>query len=45
VCIEQTRRRPAKLRAEGLVDRITLFRAGRLKEWFPTRYGVQVVSG
>ncbi|MFJ9026421.1 replication-relaxation family protein [Streptomyces sp. NPDC102259] len=44
VRIEQTRRRLAKLRAEGLVDRITLPQAGRTQVWFPTRYGVQVAS-
>ncbi|MFE4416207.1 hypothetical protein [Streptomyces sp. NPDC056821] len=42
--IEQTRRRLAKLRAEGLVDRITLPQAGRTRVWFPTQYGVQVTS-
>jgi hypothetical protein len=42
VRIEQTRRRLAKLRSEGLVDRITLPRAGRMRVWFPTQYGVQV---
>ncbi|MFF0083492.1 replication-relaxation family protein [Streptomyces canus] len=42
VRIEQTRRRMAKLRAEGLVDRITLPQAGRLRVWFPTSYGVQI---
>ncbi|WP_308406579.1 replication-relaxation family protein [Streptomyces sp. AC555_RSS877] len=42
VRIEQTRRRLAKLRSEGLVDRITLPRAGRTRVWFPTPYGVQV---
>lgn len=42
VRIEQTRRRLAKLRAEGLVDRITLPQRGRLRVWFPTQYGVQV---
>ncbi|MFJ9542623.1 replication-relaxation family protein [Streptomyces sp. NPDC101225] len=41
---EQTRRRLAKLRVEGLIDRITLPRAGRLRVWFPTSYGVQVAS-
>ncbi|MFI1890801.1 replication-relaxation family protein, partial [Streptomyces jumonjinensis] len=40
VRIEQTRRRLAKLRAEGLVDRVTLPQAGRLRAWFPTAYGV-----
>ncbi|MFB7575488.1 replication-relaxation family protein [Streptomyces sp. NPDC056165] len=42
VRIEQTRRRLAKLRVEGLVDRITLPQAGRTRVWFPTQYGVQV---
>ncbi|MGW2898749.1 replication-relaxation family protein [Streptomyces sp. NPDC001212] len=42
VRIEQTRRRLAKLRAEGQVDRITLPQAGRTRVWFPTQYGVQV---
>ncbi|MFI6662962.1 replication-relaxation family protein [Streptomyces sp. NPDC050523] len=41
---EQTRRRLAKLREEGLIDRVTLPRAGRLRVWFPTSYGVQVAS-
>ncbi|MER6424077.1 replication-relaxation family protein [Streptomyces sp. NPDC001137] len=41
---EQTRRRLAKLRAEGLIDRITLPQAGRLRAWFPTSYGVQIAS-
>ncbi|WP_327328164.1 replication-relaxation family protein [Streptomyces sp. NBC_01210] len=44
VRIEQTRRRLARLRAEGLVDRITLPQAGRMRVWFPTAYGVQLVS-
>jgi hypothetical protein len=44
VRIEQTRRRLAKLRDEGLVDRITLPQTGRLRVWFPTHYGVQVAS-
>ncbi|MFF4911310.1 replication-relaxation family protein [Streptomyces sp. NPDC001260] len=44
VRIEQTRRRLAKLRDEGLVDRITLPRAGRTRVWFATQYGVDVVS-
>ncbi|OQR61989.1 hypothetical protein B6E66_21760 [Streptomyces maremycinicus] len=44
VRIEQTRRRLAKLRTEGLIDRITLPQAGRTRVWFPTRYGVQVAS-
>ncbi|MEU9158103.1 replication-relaxation family protein [Streptomyces sp. NPDC048417] len=42
VRIEQTRRRLARLRAEGLVDRITLPQAGRTRVWFPTAYGVQL---
>lgn len=42
VRIEQTRRRLAKLRGEGLVDRVTLPQAGRTRVWFPTGYGVQV---
>ncbi|MEW1797973.1 replication-relaxation family protein [Streptomyces niveus] len=42
VRIEQTRRRLAKLRAEGLVDRVTLPQSGRLRAWFPTAYGVRV---
>jgi hypothetical protein len=44
VRIEQTRRRLARLRAEGLVDRITLPQAGRMRVWFPTPYGVQLAS-
>ncbi|MFD3933025.1 replication-relaxation family protein [Streptomyces sp. NPDC058614] len=44
VRIEQTRRRLARLRAEGLVDRITLPQAGRTRVWFPTVYGVQLAS-
>ncbi|MEW2267064.1 replication-relaxation family protein [Streptomyces sp. NPDC047853] len=42
VRIEQTRRRLARLRTEGLVDRITLPQAGRRRVWFPTLYGVQL---
>lgn len=42
VRIEQTRRRLVKLRGEGLVDRVTLPQAGRLRAWFPTAYGVRV---
>ncbi|WP_307160590.1 hypothetical protein [Streptomyces rishiriensis] len=34
----------AKLRAEGLVDRITLPRAGRRRVWFATEYGVRVAG-
>ncbi|MEU9272722.1 replication-relaxation family protein [Streptomyces sp. NPDC048251] len=44
VRIEQTRRRLAKLRTEGLVDRITLPQAGRRRVWFATGYGVQVAG-
>ncbi|MER5214780.1 replication-relaxation family protein [Streptomyces sp. NPDC002838] len=44
VRIEQTRRRLARLRAEGLVDRITLPQAGRTRVRFPTLYGVQLAS-
>ncbi|MFJ9821865.1 replication-relaxation family protein [Streptomyces sp. NPDC101151] len=44
VRIEQTRRRLARLRAEGLVERITLPQAGRTRVWFPTSYGVQLAS-
>ncbi|MER5509310.1 replication-relaxation family protein [Streptomyces sp. NPDC002766] len=44
VRIEQTRRRLAKLRQEGLVDRITLPQAGRTRVWFATQYGVDVAS-
>ncbi|WP_328687872.1 replication-relaxation family protein [Streptomyces phaeochromogenes] len=44
VRIEQTRRRLARLRVEGLVDRITLPQAGRTRVWFPTSYGVQLTS-
>ncbi|MGJ5797489.1 replication-relaxation family protein [Streptomyces griseorubiginosus] len=44
VRIEQTRRRLAKLRDEGLVDRITLPRAGRMRVWFATQFGVEVAS-
>ncbi|WP_243762160.1 replication-relaxation family protein [Streptomyces sp. Tu 3180] len=42
VRIEQTRRRLAKLRGEGLIDRITLPQAGRTRVWFPTQYGAQI---
>ncbi len=42
VRIEQTRRRLARLRMEGLVDRITLPQAGRTRVWHPTAYGVQL---
>ncbi|MGY6025317.1 hypothetical protein [Streptomyces spinosirectus] len=44
VRIEQTRRRLAKLRQEGLVDRITLPRAGWTRVWFATPYGVEVAA-
>ncbi|MFI8194406.1 replication-relaxation family protein [Streptomyces sp. NPDC085946] len=44
VRIEQTRRRLARLREEGLADRITLPRAGRLRIWFPTAYGAQIAG-
>ncbi|MET7458233.1 replication-relaxation family protein [Streptomyces sp. NPDC005574] len=44
VRIEQTRRRLAKLKTEGLIDRITLPQAGRTRVWFPSQYGVQVAS-
>ncbi|MGW2826104.1 replication-relaxation family protein [Streptomyces sp. NPDC001443] len=44
VRIEQTRRRLAKLRDEGLLERITLPQAGRLRVWFPTQYGAQIAS-
>ncbi|MEU0947228.1 replication-relaxation family protein [Streptomyces canus] len=42
VRIEQTRRRLARLREEGLIDRITLPHAGRRRVWFPTSYGVRL---
>ncbi|MEU5599737.1 replication-relaxation family protein [Streptomyces sp. NPDC020298] len=42
VRIEQTRRRLAKLRGEGLIDRVTLPQAGRTRVWFATQYGVDV---
>ncbi|MFJ8010818.1 replication-relaxation family protein [Streptomyces fagopyri] len=42
VRIDQTRRRLAKLRAEGLIDRITLAQAGRTRVWFPTVYGARI---
>ncbi|MFC8201628.1 replication-relaxation family protein [Streptomyces sp. NPDC057298] len=44
VRIEQTRRRMAKLRVEGLVDRVTLAQAGRTRVWFVTEYGAQVAA-
>ncbi|MFD3827387.1 hypothetical protein [Streptomyces sp. NPDC058625] len=40
--IEQTRRRLAKLHAEGLVDQVTLRQAGRTRCWFLTLYGAQL---
>ncbi|MFF2938052.1 replication-relaxation family protein [Streptomyces mirabilis] len=42
--MEQTRRRLARLRSEGLIDRITLPQAGRTRVGFPTAYGVQLAS-
>ncbi|WAU78403.1 replication-relaxation family protein (plasmid) [Streptomyces sp. Qhu-G9] len=44
VRIEQTRRRMAKLRLEGLVDRVTLAQAGRTRVWFVTEYGARVAA-
>ncbi|MFF4401698.1 replication-relaxation family protein [Streptomyces sp. NPDC001480] len=44
VRMEQTRRRLAKLRGEGLVDRVTLPQAGRTRVWFATQYGVYLAS-
>ncbi|MFF4795645.1 replication-relaxation family protein [Streptomyces sp. NPDC001276] len=44
VRIEQTRRRLARLRTQGLVDRITLPQSGRTRVWFPTPYGVELAS-
>ncbi|WAU78555.1 replication-relaxation family protein (plasmid) [Streptomyces sp. Qhu-G9] len=44
VRVEQTRRRMAKLRNEGLVDRVTLAQAGRTRVWFVTEYGAQVAA-
>ncbi|MFF4551113.1 replication-relaxation family protein [Streptomyces sp. NPDC001435] len=44
VRIEQTRRRLAKLRDEGLIDRVTLPQAGRTRVWFATQYGVHVAA-
>ncbi|MER5995470.1 replication-relaxation family protein [Streptomyces viridosporus] len=44
VRIEQTRRRLAKLREEGLIDRITLPQAGRTRVWHPTPYGAQLAG-
>ncbi|PWJ02965.1 hypothetical protein DKG34_35805 [Streptomyces sp. NWU49] len=45
VRIEQTRRRLMKLRDEGLIDRITLPQAGRMRVWHATEYGAQVAAG
>ncbi|MEU8694955.1 replication-relaxation family protein [Streptomyces sp. NPDC048665] len=46
VRIGQARRRLARLRVEGLVDRITLPRAGQTRVWFPTRTACNsLVSG
>lgn len=42
--IEQTRRRLATLRDEGLIDRVLLPQAGRSRVWFATRYGRRVAS-
>ncbi|WP_316756062.1 replication-relaxation family protein [Streptomyces herbicida] len=44
VRIEQTRRRLAKLREEGLIDRVTLPQAGRTQVWFTTQYGADLAS-
>ncbi|MFF9221754.1 replication-relaxation family protein [Streptomyces viridosporus] len=44
VRIEQTRRRLAKLRGEGLIDRVTLPQAGRTRVWHPTPYGAQIAG-
>ncbi|MEV0186362.1 replication-relaxation family protein [Streptomyces sp. NPDC050625] len=44
VRIEQTRRRLAKLRDEGLIERITLPQAGRTRVWFATQYGVDIAA-
>ncbi|SNX88180.1 protein involved in plasmid replication-relaxation [Streptomyces sp. TLI_55] len=43
--VEQTRRRLAKLRDEGLIDRVTLPQAGRTRAWFVTQYGAEVAGG
>lgn len=42
--IGQTRRRLAQLRAKGVVDRITVGRAGRGRVWFPTPYGARMAG-
>ena len=44
VQIEQTRRRLARLREEGVVDRVTLPQAGRRRVWLPTGYGVRLAG-
>ncbi|MER6678946.1 replication-relaxation family protein [Streptomyces sp. NPDC000983] len=44
VRIEQTRRRLVKLRSEGLIERVTLPQAGRMRVWYPTGFGVRVAS-
>ncbi|MFF8639037.1 replication-relaxation family protein [Streptomyces pilosus] len=45
VRVEQTRRRLAKLRQEGIIDRITLPQTGRTRVWYPTRHGAQLAGG
>ncbi|MFD5574902.1 hypothetical protein [Streptomyces cadmiisoli] len=44
VRIEQTRRRLARLRDEGLVDRVTLPQAGWTRAWFATQCGAQAAA-
>ncbi|NGO75212.1 hypothetical protein G6045_05875 [Streptomyces sp. YC504] len=44
VRIEQTRRRLARLRTQGLIEHITLAQAGRTRVWFPTAYGLQLAG-
>ncbi|MGW6793652.1 replication-relaxation family protein [Streptomyces chartreusis] len=44
VRVEQTRRRLMKLHDEGLVDRVTLPRAGRTRGWFVTQYGAKIAE-
>jgi|SRR4051794_18980745 hypothetical protein len=44
VRIEQTRRRLARLREEGLADRITPPQAGRRRVWCPTAYGTRLAA-
>jgi hypothetical protein len=41
--IGQTRRL-VRLRGEGVVDRIAVGRAGRVRVWFPTRYGARLAG-